>query len=117
VNLKQKKKDEQTYEAVFNSQPNECAECGCLLPDDFRDDNGNVIFRTQYAHIYSKGAFPEHRNDPRNFVRLCWEHHRRYDDGFKVEQMNIYGHTESVKNMLRDEYNNKKGHYKNGKYE
>ena len=83
------RKDEETYEQVFNSRPHECEECGRGLSDVFRDENGMVVARWQYSHILSKAAFPEYRNDPRNMNRLCLDCHQRWEWKNR-ENMKIY---------------------------
>ena len=47
------KKDEDLYEYIFNTKPPFCEECSEHLPDQFRDDDGNIIYRAQYSHIFS----------------------------------------------------------------
>src|SRR5690349_3865438 len=40
--------DEKFYEECFNNSDHRCEECGCELPDTFRDDNGKVVARWRY---------------------------------------------------------------------
>jgi hypothetical protein len=75
------RKDEETYEQVFNSRPHECEECGRELPDVFRDENEMVIARWQYSHILGKGSHGEYRNCFWNFQRLCLQCHQIYEFG------------------------------------
>ena len=95
------RKDEETYEQVFNSRPHECEECGRGLPDVFRDENGMVVARWQYSHILGKGAFPEFRNDPRNINLLCLDDHQMWEWG-KREEMKIYDKNQLIIQELRD---------------
>jgi hypothetical protein len=95
------RKDEETYEQVFNSRPHECEECGRGLPDIFRDENGMVVARWQYSHIWGKGAFPEYRNNPKNLNRLCLEDHQIWEFG-KREEMKIYDKNQLIIQELRD---------------
>lgn len=85
-------KDEETYEKVFNMKPSVCEECDCRLPDQFRDVEGNIIYRSQYSHILSKGAYPEFRHNPLNFNRLCFKCHHEYEFGdrlgMKINELN-----------------------------
>jgi RNA polymerase-binding transcription factor DksA len=96
------RKDEETYEQVFNSNPHQCEECGAELPDQFRDDEGNVLARFQYSHIVTKKACPEFRNDPRNFNRLCFTCHQTWEFGDRVE-MKIYPKNQETVDRLRKE--------------
>lgn len=96
------RKDEETYEQVFNNNPNECEECGTQLPDQFRDDEGNVLARFQYSHIMTKKACPEFRNEPRNFNRFCFECHQTWEFGDRVE-MKIYPKNQETVDQLRKE--------------
>ena len=85
----QRELDEKTYEEVFNSNPNICEECGRQLNDEFRDEEGNIIMRSRFSHILSKGAYPEHRNESWNFNSLCNDCHYRWEFGDR-ENMNIF---------------------------
>lgn len=91
-------KDEAFYELIFNSHPHICEECGCSLPDQFRDENGKVIARWQYSHVIPKSISPELRHDPKNINRLCLECHSEWENGCK-EKMKIY--KQNVKNFPR----------------
>lgn len=101
----QVQKDQSTYLEVFLKSPNECEECGAPLPNEFRDENGSINCIGQYSHILSKSAYPEFRNDIRNFNRLCpnpchdrWEFHDK-------ENMNIYKNNQIIIQQLLDERN------------
>lgn len=95
-------KDRETYYKVFLSKPNVCEECGVELPDMFVDDDENIVYIAQYSHILSKGAWPEFRHDERNFNRLCFNCHRRWEDGDR-ENMKINKTNQSIiQNLLND---------------
>lgn len=98
----QTRKDEETYEEVFNSRPHECEECETPLPDQFRDDEGNVLARFQYSHILTKKAYPEFRNNSKNFNRLCFDCHQTWEFGDRVE-MKIYAKNQEIVDQLRKE--------------
>lgn len=104
---KQIEMDEYTYEEVFNSKPHICEECGTPLPDEFRDEEGSVIFREQYSHIATKAAYPEFRNDKRNFNRLCAVDHMQWEFGDR-ESMKIYEPNQKIIEQLLKERNEKK---------
>jgi hypothetical protein len=105
--IEQVQKDQSTYLEVFLKSPNVCEECGNALPDEFRDENGSINCIGQFSHILSKAAYPEFRNDARNFNRLCpnpchdrWESHDK-------ENMNIYEKNQIIIQQLLDERNAK----------
>lgn len=104
--IKQIELDELTYEEVFNLKPCQCEECGTQLPDRFRDDEGRVIYKTQYSHILGKQAYPEFRNDKRNFNRLCGADHDQWEFGEK-EKMKIFEKNQEIINILFTERNEK----------
>lgn len=82
--------DEEVYEKVFTNKDHMCEECGCELPDHFRDEDGKVIARYQYSHIVPKSiATKEMRRDVCNFNRLCLSCHSEWENGDK-ESMNIF---------------------------
>jgi hypothetical protein len=100
------KKDRETYLEVFNSTPNECEECRLNgihtpLPDQFEDEEGNIIATWQYSHILSKGAFEEFRHNKNNFNRLCREHHDMYEFGDR-ESMKIYESNQIIIRKLKN---------------
>jgi len=96
--------DEALYYYIFLTRPNECEECGTALPEDFYDEEGRVLYRSQYSHIITKGSAPEFRHDKRNINRVCgvchdrWEFHDR-------ENMNIYAPNQIVIQQMLDELN------------
>ncbi len=94
-------KDKETYLQVFNSKNHSCEECGTPLMDIFEVD-GKIVDIFQYSHILSKGAFPEFRNDPRNFNRFCFEHHQQWEFGSR-DQMEIFEKNQEIINTLFNE--------------
>lgn len=95
-------KDEQTYEQVFNSKPPFCENCHRKLNDIFRDEDGMVIARYQYSHIITKGSEPRLRNNPKNFNRLCFLDHQKWEFGDRTE-MKIYDKNQQIIEELRKE--------------
>lgn len=100
------KKDRETYLEVFNSTPNECEECKLNgiytpLPDQFEDEEGNIIAIWQYSHILSKGAFEEFRHNKNNINRICREHHDQWEFGNR-ESMKIYEPNQIIIQKLKD---------------
>lgn len=107
------KKDRETYLQVFLNKPNYCEECGAELPDQFLandnfcDNEQKINCIGQYSHILSKAAYPEFRNDWRNFNRLCpnpchdrWEFHDK-------ENMKIFKNNQIIIEQLQNERNGK----------
>lgn len=99
-------KDEKTYEEVFNSKSHFCEECGRSLSSEFRDENGMVIARWQYSHILTKAAYPEFRNDFRNYNRLCLECHGKWEFGDRAT-MKIFEINKKTIQKLLNEKNEK----------
>lgn len=99
--------DEIFYEKFFSMTEPQCEECGTELPDVFRDDNGMVVYRSQYSHILGKGAYPEFRHDLRNMNRLCLKCHHIWDFGDRTE-MSIYYKNQETVQILRDEKNRRR---------
>ena len=83
------RKDRELYLYIFNTKPNECEECGAMLPDVFESEGGNIIYINQFSHILSKGSSPELRHNKLNINRLCLTHHDMWEFGDK-ENMKIY---------------------------
>lgn len=82
-------RDKEIYREVFDSKENRCEECGSELPDQFEDEEGRVIFVTQYSHCLGKGAYIEYRHKKWNIQRLCSYHHHQWEFGDK-KSMKIY---------------------------
>ena len=82
--------DEIFYEKCFNSIKNhKCENCGCKLPTQFRNEEGEVIARWRYSHIIPKSIAPHLRRVLKNINHLCLECHREWENGDK-KNMNIY---------------------------
>lgn len=99
--------DLETYYAVFSNCLNICQECGCILPADFKDEDGRLNCLGQYSHILSKGSHPEFRNDYRNFNRLCPPCHDNWEFGQKSD-MKIYSNNQKIIQILYDERSKKR---------
>ena len=99
--------DEQLYFIVFCSTADRCEECGVDLPSEFKDDDGHIIYRTQYSHIMTKAAYPEFRWEPRNINRLCGRCHSKWEFGERTE-MKIYEKNKITIQILLDENNGAK---------
>lgn len=95
-------KDREVYYQVFLSKPHMCEECGCKLPDQFEDDDGNIVYIHQYSHIISKGSDQRFRHDIRNFNRLCHRHHHQWEF-MDRESMNIFEGNMKIMIELRRE--------------
>ena len=93
-------KDKITYFIVFNSKSNFCEECDSLLPDKFLDKNGNINAIYQYSHILSKGSHPEHRHNPKNFNRFCFDCHQKWEFGDK-KTMRVYNANQIIIQELK----------------
>lgn len=83
------KEDEHFYEKCFNQSNHKCEECGCQLPDFFRDENGKVAARWRYSHIIPKSISKDLRHKIENINHLCLKHHMQWENGDK-QNMNIY---------------------------
>ena len=102
ISQESKDKDRDTYLLVFSNNPPYCEECGVRLPNQFEDESGNIIMISQYSHIISKGSDPKFRHDYRNFNRLCFDCHQKWEFGDR-QSMNIYENNVNIANMLRNE--------------
>ena len=96
------KLDEAVYFIVFNQKECKCEECGKKLPTTFKDKDGNINAIWQYSHILSKGAFCEHRHNPDNFNKLCFDCHQQWEFGDK-SKMKIYEHNQLIIQKLKNE--------------
>lgn len=96
--------DRTTYEQVFCTLPNCCEECQVLLNTNFDDHSGRIVAIWQYSHILSKGAYPEFRHNPKNFNRLCLEHHNQWEFGDR-QSMKIYRKNQVIVDELLRERN------------
>ena len=81
------RKDRELYLYIFNTKPNECEECGAMLPDIFEDEYG-IVAIYQYSHILSKGHEPKLRHCKLNVQKLCLQCHNHWEFGDK-ESMKI----------------------------
>ena len=81
--------DELFYEKCFNLSNHKCEECGCDLPETFRDDDGKIIARYRYSHIVPKSLSKSLRHNITNINHLCLKHHIQWDFGDK-KSMKIY---------------------------
>ena len=97
--------DEAPYEEVFNSKSPFCEETGQPLNTEFRDEEGDIIARWQYSHILTKKAYPEFRNNPKNFNRLSYEAHQQWEFGDR-EKMKIYNKNQEIIQELLKKRNN-----------
>lgn len=88
-------KDHETYLQVFNKSKHKCEECGCNLPNVFKDDNGNLVAIYRYSHILSKGSHNEYRYELWNFNELCFKHHSQWDHGDR-KSMKIYERNKQI---------------------
>ncbi len=79
------KKDEKTYEAVWDSKPHNCEECGKFLGDDFRNYEGRINNKSYYSHILTKARHPNFRNNIKNFNLLCPTCHQKWEFGNRVD--------------------------------
>jgi hypothetical protein len=98
------RRDEETYEQVFNSKPHKCEECGEQLNDEFRDEEGQIVARWQYSHIITKKSEPRLRNNPKNFNRLCFLDHQKWEFEDRTT-MRIYKPNQKIIEQLRQELN------------
>ena len=81
--------DEIFYEKCFKLSNHKCEECSEKLPDEFRNDEGKVIYRARYSHIVPKSIASELRHVVNNINHLCIKCHQKWDFGDKKE-MKIY---------------------------
>jgi len=87
--LDMKALDELFYERCFNMSDHKCEECGCDLPTEFRDMDGNIVARWRYSHIIAKSISRSLRHDVKNINHLCLKHHTQWDFGDR-KAMSIY---------------------------
>ena len=87
--VKRLAEDEAFYKQSFDLSDHKCEECGCRLPTEFRDEEGNVNARWRYSHIVAKSIAPELRHDVNNINHLCLKHHTQWDHGDRMT-MKIY---------------------------
>lgn len=66
--------------SIWAKRPHFCINCKCFL--------GHLIMAHFFAHIKSKGAYPELRLVEENIMLLCFICHRAYDQGTK-DQFNL----------------------------
>ena len=100
------KKDDETYKQVWDSKEHICEECGESLGEELYDEEGKIAARWRFSHILGKKAYPEFRNDPRNFNLLCYQCHSLFEFGNKKE-MNIYEGDMEIIEILLNERNNR----------
>jgi hypothetical protein len=102
--LERKKRDERWYKYLHDILPNKCNECGKPLNKKFRE-NGKILNKWQYSHIYSKGAYPKYRWHKANGERLCFSCHQRWDFGDR-ENMKIFQKNKDLIVVLRNNSEN-----------
>lgn len=83
------KEDEEFYEKCFNMSDHKCEECGCELPDIFKDEDNKIVARWRYSHIIPKSVAIKLRHDTNNINHLCLKHHQMWENGDK-KSMKIY---------------------------
>jgi len=94
-------RDRKAYEYWFNTLPNKCLECEEMLPNEFLDENGNILLISQYSHILGKGAYPEFRHHKLNCNRLCFNCHQTWDFGDK-ENMKIFSTNQEIIKKIKE---------------
>lgn len=94
------RKDRELYLYIFNTKPNECEECGAMLPDVFESEGG-IIAIYQYSHILSKGHEPKLRHCKLNVQKLCLQCHQIWEFGNK-EKMKIYKRNQILIEKMRN---------------
>lgn len=79
---------------LWEQREHRCEECGRSLGDEPRP-----VF---FSHILSKGAHPRLRCDKRNFNLLCFNCHRKWEDGTNDSRMrmNIWNKNEQTIKIL-----------------
>tara|TARA_R110002073_G_scaffold148366_1_gene301487 strand:+ start:2141 stop:2725 length:585 start_codon:yes stop_codon:yes gene_type:complete len=87
--------DEIFYLRCFQGSDHKCEECNTKLPEEFRNEDGDLIYIARYSHVIPKSIAPELRHEVDNINHLCIECHQKWDFGGKKE-MKIY-----TKNQLR----------------
>ena len=87
--IKRKESDEAFYEECFNTSDHKCEECNAKLPNEFKGDDGVILYRARYSHIIPKSIAPELRHVVDNINHLCFTCHQKWDFGGKKE-MKIY---------------------------
>ena len=92
-----KTKDTEWYQAMWESRPHRCQECGVHLP------HFSPMF---VSHIITKGSYPSLRNHPENFMIYCSQCHQLWEFGER-KKMKTYEEAMEIMDRLKREYHKK----------
>lgn len=93
------KVDDKIYEEIWREKEHICENCGKELGEEKKS--------LYFSHILSKGAYPEFRHRKENFNLLCFECHRKWEDGTEESRskMKVYLYNKKVEEELKKERN------------